>query len=135
MHVAGLSIFAPREDGLAHVLTMCSGSSRPESIWHPDCDNVCPSGSGQYRADPCGWTMSNPIWTSTSAVGRSAPPAVGSSREPMGSAASSPDRSIFQSKPLWELYVVEGVDADTRGGVLFLKLHPTRSRTGNSAAC
>ena len=75
--------------------TMCSGSSRPGSISHPDCDNVsfrCRATS----ADRCGWTMTGSMSTSTFAARPFRPPAVGSSWSDR-SAASSPDHSIDRS--------------------------------------
>lgn len=117
MHVAGLSIFAPREDG---PLTYDDVQRVVEARIH-----LAPR--LRQRVLPVPGNIGRPVWVDDDRfdldfhLRRSAVPSPGGRLQLERSVGRVLSRPLDRSKPLWELYVFEGVDAG-RTAVL-LKLH------------
>src|SRR6266513_3156655 len=117
MHVAGLSIFAPREDG---PLTYDHVQRVVEARIH-----LAPR--LRQRALPVPGNLGRPVWVDDDRfdldfhLRRSAVPSPGGRHQLERSVGRVLSRPLDRSKPLWELYVFEGLD-EGRTAVL-LKLH------------
>src|SRR2546430_486889 len=117
MHVAGLSIFAPREDG---PLTYDHVQRVVEARIH-----LAPR--LRQRVLPVPGNLGHPVWVDDDRLDldfhlrRSAVPSPGGRLQLERSVGRVLSRPLDRSKPLWELYVFEGLD-EGRTGVL-LKLH------------
>ena len=117
MHVAGLSIFAPRKDG---PLTYDHVQRVVEARIH-----LAPR--LRQRVLPVPGNLGRPVWVDDDRfdldfhLRRSAVPSPGGRLQLERSVGRVLSRPLDRSKPLWELYVFEGLD-EGRTGVL-LKLH------------
>jgi len=117
MHVAGLSIFAPREDG---PLTYDDVQRVVEARIH-----LAPR--LRQRVLPVPGNLGRPLWVDDDRfdldfhLRRSAVPSPGGGFQLERAVGRVLSRPLDRSKPLWELYVFEGVD-EGRTAVL-LKLH------------
>src|SRR6058998_3136893 len=117
MHVAGLSIFAPREDG---PLTYDDVQRVVEARIH-----LAPRLRERVLSVPA--NLGRPVWVDDDRfdldfhLRRSAVPSPGGRFQLERSVGRVLSRPLDRSKPLWELYVFEGVDEE-RTAVL-LKLH------------
>jgi diacylglycerol O-acyltransferase / wax synthase len=117
MHVAGLSVFAPREDG---------------ALTYDDVQRVVAARLHlaprlRQRVLPVPGNLARPLWVDDDRfdldfhLRRAAIPAPGGRFQLERAAGRVLSRPLDRSKPLWELYVFEGL-ADGRTAVL-LKLH------------
>jgi diacylglycerol O-acyltransferase / wax synthase len=117
MHVAGLSTFAPRADG---PLTYADVQRVVEARIH-----LAPR--LRQRVLPVPASLGRPLWVDDDRfdldfhLRRSAVPSPGGRFQLERSVGRVLSRPLDRSKPLWELYVFEGLEAD-RTAVL-LKLH------------
>jgi diacylglycerol O-acyltransferase / wax synthase len=117
MHVAGLSIFAPRPDG---PLTYADVQRVVEARIH-----LAPR--LRQRVLPVPANLGRPLWVDDDHfdldfhLRRSAVPTPGGRFQLERSVGRVLSRPLDRSKPLWELYVFEGLE-DDRTAVL-LKLH------------
>jgi WS/DGAT/MGAT family acyltransferase len=117
MHVAGLSVFAPREDG---------------PLTYDDVQRVVAARLHlaprlRQRVLPVPGNLARPLWSDDERfdldfhLRRAAIPSPGGRFQLERAAGRVLSRPLDRSKPLWELYVFEGL-ADGRAAVL-LKLH------------
>jgi diacylglycerol O-acyltransferase len=117
MHVAGLSVFAPREDG---PLTYDDVQRVVDARLH-----LAPR--LRQRVLPVPGNIARPLWVDDDRfdldfhLRRAAIPAPGGRLQLERAVGRVLSRPLDRSKPLWELYVFEGL-ADNRTAVL-LKLH------------
>src|SRR5437762_10872512 len=117
MHVAGLSIFAPRPDG---PLTYADVQRVVEARIH-----LAPR--LRQRVLPVPGNLGRPLWVDDNRfdldfhLRRSAVPTPGGHFQLERAVGRVLSRPLDRSKPLWELYVFEGLEGD-RTAVL-LKLH------------
>ena len=114
MHVAGISVFDPRDDGLTYDDVQRVVEARLHLAPRLRQSDACRSGS-RVR---CGSTTIDSTSIFTCGGPRSRPRAGGSSSSVPSDACSRP---LDPAKPLWELYVFEGL-AERRTAVL-LKMH------------
>jgi diacylglycerol O-acyltransferase / wax synthase len=117
MHVAGLSVFAPREDG---------------PLTYDDVERVVAARLHlaprlRQRVLPVPGNLARPLWVDDDRfdldfhLRRAAIPSPGGRFQLERAAGRVLSRPLDRSKPLWELYVFEGL-ADGRAAVL-LKMH------------
>lgn len=117
MHVAGVSVFAPREDG---PLTY-------DDVQHVVEQRLHLASRMRQRVLPVPGNLARPLWVDDERfdldfhLRRAAIPSPGGRFQLERAAGRVLSRPLDRSKPLWELYVFEGLEHD-RTAVL-LKMH------------